>query len=276
MELGLETVSSLAQALGALIPVVVVIFFGWAIYRTGSLHVLLAKAWSLVSGSKGVSDPVVAEFLDRQHSLATFRFHSGVKSPSLEHVRGLLDWTSTNGIKVAEVAGCGEFFDHDNFSVKMDQVPTLRRHRIRGLFNLAMLGVITGTALWAFNMHSAYVRFKDDGQGFVLRQYEARAYWHDIPVTAKSCGSGQAVIDIDRTGFSRKQTDQLCTFFKDPGSKAFLNDTIGSQQRALSYLAIALSLIFLGSMSQLARTANARAMNRRILALPTKPSDELD
>ena len=168
MEAGFETVGSFAQALGALIPVVIVAFFGLAVYRTGSFHVLLAKAWSLVSGSKGVSDPAVAEFMDRQHSLATFRFHSGVKSPSLEHVRRLLDWTSSSGIKVSEVARCGEFFDHETFSIKMDQVPSLRRHRARGLFNLVLLVVITGAALWAIYMESAYVRFKDDGQGFVL------------------------------------------------------------------------------------------------------------
>lgn len=267
MEIGLETVSSLAQALGALIPVVVVFFFGWAIYRTGSFHVLLAKAWSLVSGSKGVSDPVVAEFIDRQHSLATFRFHSGVRSPSLEHVGRLLAWSTTKGIKVSEVARAGDYFDHETFSVRMSQVPSLRWQRTRAVFNLALLAVMAASALWAIYMSSAYVRFKDDGQGFVLAQNYARAYWHDVPVTPQSCESGQAVEATRETGFSPKQTKSLCAFFKEAGSREFIANTIGSQRRALTYLVLALGLFFLGSMSELSRTVNARALNRRLVAL---------
>ena len=276
MEARLETVGTLAQAIGALIPLVIVIFFGLAIYRTGSFHVLLAKAWSLVSGSKSVSDPVVAEFLDRQHSLATFRFHSGVPSPSLDHVRRLLEWTSSTGIKVSEVAGCGEFFDQDKFSVRMEKVPSLKNHRRRGVVNLLSLVLIGLLGFWAFSMETAYVRFKDDGQGFVLGHDLARAYWHDVAVTKNSCASGQANQDVGQSGFTRKQTDSLCAFLKDQGSKSFVDTTVRSQQRALMYLSLALSLCFIASMSKLARTANARSLNRRLLALESNAKFETD
>lgn len=267
MEIGLETVSSLAQAIGALLPVAVVIIFGWAIYRTGSFHVLLAKSWSLISGSKGVTDPAVAAYMDRQHSLATFRFHSGVQSPSLEHVGRLLTWASTKGIQVSEIARAGKYFNHDDFSVKMNLVPSLRWHRIKAWSTLFLLPVMAACALWAIYMGSAYVRFKDDGQGFILSQEYARAYWHDVPVTSQSCASGQAISSTRQTGFSVKQTQSLCAAFKEPASREFLASTIGSQRRSLSYLALSLSVLFLASVSELSRTTNARALNFRLIKL---------
>lgn len=235
-----STLAAVPAVFGLAAPLFLVFVFGWAIWRTGSRHMLVRRMWQMMLGKQEIADPVVRAFVDEQTSLMSFRWFAGISVASLDEAHQLMEWARRNGVEMRTLRLCGEYFDAGRREVRTHKVPALG-WRIVNLVVLGLcvaMGIVSALGL-PFN--SALVTLKATQRWSLVAEGEARAIWAgaDGPLQAKDCAS-PVKENAKRTKFTEQEVSVLCELLKDEHAPAFIKETVKEQRWALfSFLLLA-------------------------------------
>lgn len=261
----METVTSVANATSALLPLLMVVAFLWVILRTGSRHVLFRRIWQLVHGNQEISDPAVRAFVEEQSSLASFRMFSGLQVASLDEARRLLDWAKQCGVQMRTLSICGDYFDTELLQVRAQKLPGRGWQFLKLVRAFLMFLALVACTFFAPS-DRLLLTLKATDRDFLATTTEAsRAWsWGAPPLRVSQCSESPADL-AKRTGFTEQEIDILCPLMKEEGFSSYWRDSLKSQRWTLvALMALAIWSIW-ASLASWARAETAKNLMKRDL-----------
>lgn len=124
MPFSLDDLGSLFAPLGLISSLIIAGGLFWIVFRTRSTHIFLFRIWRLASGGVEVKDPQIQEYLEKQNSLMSFRFVSGLLSKRIDDAHDLIAFGKEVGDEtLEEFRNAGRYFNPSTKQVDLTKIP---------------------------------------------------------------------------------------------------------------------------------------------------------
>lgn len=239
MPFSLDTLGSLFAPLGLISSLIVAGGLFWIIFRTRSTHIFLFRIWRLASGGVEVKDPQIQEYLEKQNSLMSFRFVSGLLSKRISDAHDVIAFGKEVGDEtLEEFRNAGRYFNPSTKQVDLKAIPKPRWQV--GNWILAGLGLLMFyLALNALVFQTpAFIQLRSTGTYFMLSSSSAEAMsFFTKDVRAIDCAPDR-VLPTDR-GFTPAEMKTICSILTDKQLETYLKPTLAGQGRLFLIILIA-------------------------------------
>lgn len=219
----------------------IVALAGWILWRAGSTHVFLARAWTLINGKEQSHDPTVRRWLGERGSLMQFRVMTGVRCRTLREARRLIGWARRHDEEVGDIARCRSYFDLSRPGLKPFTASAAQFLIAGGLTALAAVILLCGLLLATSNQ--AWVSVKDgSGTSMLLGVDAIRVLHSQQRFDAEDCATDRVALAA-RVDLPLAELDTACGWFRDSGLEAKVEQTVAEQRKVLAIL-IAFCLLY--------------------------------
>lgn len=239
MPLSSDNLASLFAPLGLISSVIIVGGLFWIVFRTRSTHIFLFRMWRLASGSVEVKDPQIQEYLEKQNSLMSFRFVSGLLSKRIDDAHEMIAFGKEVGDEtLEEFRNAGDYFNPSTKQVDLTAIPNGLRQAMNWFFGL--VGVLMFyLALNALIFQTpAFVQLRSTGTYFMLSSNSADAMsFFTKDVRTIDCARDRE-LPTDR-GFTPTEMKAICGILADSQLDTYLKSTLAEQARLFLVVLIA-------------------------------------
>ncbi len=245
----------------------------YSIWRTGSLHLLRVRLWSLLHGKDEISDEEIRSFIGGRTSLMAFRWVSGITARTIDHAKRIVSWARDNDEDVYSIAVAGPYFDREELRLK----EPLPRIRPRGITTLVCGTValilffatvpilstraylkIRDTGLWfsasSTDVHEAGPSFLSSSRPFFIRPADSQ------PLTLEMCKTNKIPADA----FGRAQSAVLCEWLTSADKDKLLAGYIKDQEKPVFVIVGLLGYFFVLAIVSTVRLQAAWNMKTRL------------
>lgn len=236
------TLATITSAFSIATSLFLVLIFGWVIWRSESLHVLVRRVWQLVHGNQQIADPAIRAFVDEQTSLVSFRLFAGVPVTSLKEAHQLIEWANLNGVQMRTLWLCGEYFDPALRQVRVTKLPGLP-WQIAKLAALSITAIVTALSVVTLPSDRLLLSLKATSTTFLATSSKAQALWPPWPFNADplrlaDCSEPTSALAV-RTAFTEQEVNLLCSVLKSESTPAFMKEGLSQQRWSLVLCALA-------------------------------------
>lgn len=256
-----------SRAAGALVPIALLGLLAYAVYRSGSGHVVLARIWRLIAGKGPVSDTTIERYLQEQNNLNAFRYFSGIKPGTLAQTHKLIEWAQERDLDLRQVARSGEYFDSKELTINEAALPGKMLGRTLFVAMWIVFALIVSVAYLGLTPSHAYLKFKGDDRYLKLDAYQAKLLVSAAPLTAAACPDSAAKNLSQTTGFSEKQVVMLCQFFTSKERQRQVDKWLASQRLTTLTLIAVLLIPFVMLVKWMATIVHARRLQSTLRRL---------
>lgn len=239
MPFSLDDLGSLFAPLGLISSLIIAGGLFWIVFRTRSTHIFLFRIWRLASGGVEVKDPQIQEYLEKQNSLMSFRFVSGLLSKRIDDAHDLIAFGKEVGDEtLEEFRNAGRYFNPSTKQVDLTKIPKppwQAGNWILGSLGLLMFYLALNALIF---QAPAFVQLRSTGTYFMLSSSNAEAMPFFIQdVRAIDCAPDR-VLPTDR-GFTPAEMKTICGILTDKQLKTYLKPTLAEQGRLFLVILIA-------------------------------------
>ena len=238
MPLSLDSLSSLFAPLGLISSLILAGALFWIVFRTRSTHIFLFRIWRLASGGVEVKDQQIQAYLEKQNSLMSFRFVSGLLSKRIEDAHDMIAFGKELGDETLEdFRNAGKYFDPVTRRVDRTVIPGWfwqGRNILFAVVGIAMFYVALNAIIF---QAPAFVQLRSTGTFFMLSPVSAKASPFLNDVRAVDCRP-ERILPTDR-GFTLKEMKIVCDILTDARLESFLKPVLKEQGRLFLVILIA-------------------------------------
>lgn len=271
------TLATITSAFSIATSLFLVLVFGWVVWRSESLHVLVRRVWRLVHGDQQIADPAIRSFIDEQTSLVSFRLFAGVPVASLKEAHQLIEWANLNGVQMRTLWLCGEYFDPALRQVRVTKLPSLP-WRIAKFTALSVTAIITALGVATLSSDQLLMSLKATSTPFLATSSKVQAFrppwaFSANPLRLADCSESASALAVHTT-FTEQEVNLLCDFLKSESSPAFVKKGLSEQRWSLVLCALVAGWLSWQLLFALARSSEAHHLARRNLN-PSLSGDQL-
>ena len=248
MPLSLDTLGSLFAPLGLISSLILAGGLFWIVFRTRSTHIFLFRIWRLASGGVEVKDSQIQEYLEKQNSLMSFRFVSGLLSKRIDDAHNMIAFGKEMGDETLEgFRNAGRYFDPSTKQVDLTTIPKplwQAGNWILGCLGLLMFYLALNALIF---QTPAFVQLRSTGTYFMLSSSSAEAMPFFIEdVRAVDCAPDR-VLPTDR-GFTPAEMKAICGILTDEQLDTYLKPALAEQGRLFLAILIAGAVLAVSRM----------------------------
>lgn len=248
MPLSLDTLGSLTASLGLISSLIIAGGLFWIVFRTRSTHIFLFRIWRLASGGVEVKDPQIQEYLEKQNSLMSFRFVSGLMSKRIDDAYDLIAFGKDVGDETLEdFRNAGRYFNPSTKQVDLTKIPTplwQAGNWIAGCLGILMFYLALNALIF---QAPAFVELRSTGTNFMLSSTSAEAmplFIEDVRLI--DCAPDR-VLPTDR-GFTPAEMKAICGILADKELETYLKPTLVEQGRLFLVILVAGAVLAVSRM----------------------------
>lgn len=195
--------------------------------------------WRLASGGVEVKDPQIQEYLEKQNSLMSFRFVSGLLSKRIDDAHDMIAFGKEVGDEtLEEFRNAGHYFNASTKQVDLKAIPNTFwqiRNWILAILGLLMFYLALNALIF---QTPTFVQLRSTGTYFLLSSNSAEA----MPLFTKDvrtidCAPDR-VLPTDR-GFTPTEMKAICGILSDSQLGTYLKSTLAEQARLFLVILIA-------------------------------------
>lgn len=259
----------------------------WVCWRSGSWHVLLARMWWALHGSKNPEGRVLRAFYWKRTALMRFRWMTGISVRTLNQGKSLVAWCAKNDEEIGDVRACGMYFDNDlpGLNLVDDQDCACKQKRekrlalpgqwtrrlMSGLIVLTWLGVFASIGL---TMVSGAIVTVKQGSGTWLLLYPEHISLlrsSSVNFTMADCAKGEGAL-ATTTGLYPQEVHLVCGWLSDPARSGYIARTVKAQRLASATLALLTLILSFALLRWIMAVGAVSAMQKRLSKKRSPPA----
>ena len=231
--------------------------------RTGSMHMLMVRLWTVIAGAKDCDVVSVKKVLDERAALMRFRFTTGIRARTLNQIDKLTAWCTKNDEDIGDIAACGKNFDIALPGVNPKAWVPAKWHFAPISTLIAILFLATITSFAGATSDQPFLQFKRTGTWFTVDAIEARPLFGGTGFALKDCGRPVSHFGAS-TGFDAIEIADICQEAAKPESKEYWKASVSGQRIALIIMGFYIGAAFVAVFGWFRQESAFLALRERL------------
>ncbi|MEH6421451.1 DUF6216 family protein [Pseudomonas sp. CGJS7] len=267
-----DAIQTFISSLLAPATLAAILAFLVVLWRTRSIHALVMRCWSLMSGNFELVDGEIRSYGKELHNLSYFQVLTGLRIRSLDEADRLIAWARQRRIDLRDAAWCAGYFDQKNLRVRVEAIPGSRVRISLVMFVMTWFLISLAVFLFFSSSSKAYFQFKESQSSFYLSHQEARRWYplsffagsEDLPLNVAVCREIIADKYLEEAGFTRPESFDLCAVLTAEDAKLQIDTMLRKQKKdAMGLFAMLMVFLVLPGI-ELRRIVYARNLAERL------------